>query len=194
MRLFDIILSLLGILFCLPFFLFVYLISINFQPGSALFFQKRVGRDEKRFTLLKIRTMKPETEAVGTHRINPCQVTAWGRLLRSSKIDELPQLWNVLKGDMSIVGPRPCLPTQRKLIACRRKLRVFDARPGITGLAQIRGIDMSKPELLAQTDADMIRTRGTKKYFEIIFLTLLGRGQGDRLNKVSTSPNIPKIK
>ena len=163
-------------------FLFpVFLISIIIQPGSPLFYQQRVGRHERLFTLLKLRTMSPDTESVGTHEVNPNQVTAWGRLLRKAKIDELPQLWNVLKGEMSLVGPRPCLPNQIELIEARRKLAVLTILPGITGLAQIRGIDMSTPDLLAKTDAEMIRTLNVGSYFKYIFLTVCGWGRGDRI-------------
>ena len=133
------------------------------------------------FTLIKFRTMKPETRSVGTHDVSPCQVTSWGSLLRKYKIDELPQLWNVLHGEMSLVGPRPCLPNQSVLIGVRKKLSVFGARPGITGLAQIKGIDMSTPELLAKTDAEMIQTMTLGKYFKYIALTVWGWGRGDRV-------------
>lgn len=181
MRVVDIILSLLGAtVFSLPLFS-VFLISIIFQRGSPLFFQQRVGQDKRLFTLLKFRTMKPDTKIVGTHEVHPNQVTTWGRLLRRTKIDELPQLWNVLKGEMSLVGPRPCLPSQTELILARQKLGVFGARPGITGLAQIQGIDMSTPELLAKTDAEMIRTMSLSKYFKFILLTVCGWGRGDRV-------------
>ena len=125
--------------------------------------------------------MRPETVCLGTHEVSPDQVTAWGRLLRKTKIDELPQLWNVLKGDMSLVGPRPCLPNQTELIQERKRLGVFQVGPGITGLAQIRGIDMSTPDLLAKTDADMIRTLNVGSYFKYIFLTACGWGRGDRI-------------
>jgi len=109
-RLADIILSLLGLIILSPILVLVFLFSFVFQAGSPLFRQQRMGREEKLFTLIKFRTMKPETGSVGTHEVNPGQVTAWGRFLRKAKIDELPQLWNVLKGEMSLVGPRPCLP------------------------------------------------------------------------------------
>jgi lipopolysaccharide/colanic/teichoic acid biosynthesis glycosyltransferase len=125
--------------------------------------------------------MKPETRSVGTHEINPTQVTTWGRFLRRFKLDELPQLWNVMKGEMSLVGPRPCLPNQTDLIAARKKLSVFSVRPGITGLAQIKQIDMSTPELLAKTDAEMIRTMSIGNYFKYIVLTVCGWGRGDRV-------------
>jgi len=181
MRIFDVVFSLIGLVFLSPLLIAVFFLSLIFQPGSPLFMQKRVGRDEKIFTLIKFRTMKPETGSMGTHEVSPNQVTTWGRLLRKSKIDELPQLWNVLKGEMSLVGPRPCLPSQHELISYRRKLNVFNVRPGITGLAQIRGIDMSNAEFLAQTDAGMIRSMSVFGYFNYIVLTLCGWGFGDKI-------------
>ena len=168
MRLLDIVLSLIGLAVLFPLFLLVAGLSTILQPGSPLYLQQRVGRNEKLFTLIKFRTMKPETGSVGTHEVNPAQVTAWGRFLRKLKIDELPQLWNVLKGEMSLVGPRPCLPNQTELVAARRKFSVFCVRPGITGLAQIQGIDMSTPDLLAKTDAEMIRTMSLGSYFKTL--------------------------
>ena len=181
MRFFDIFFSILGLVALSPLLLLVLLLSIAFQPGNPLYLQQRVGRDEKLFTLIKFRTMKPETRSVGTHEVDPAQVTPWGRLLRRFKIDELPQLWNVLEGEMSLVGPRPCLPGQNELIQPRRKLEVFRVPPGITGLAQIQGVDMSTPDLLAKTDAEMIRTMSLGSYFKYIFLTVCGWGRGDRV-------------
>ncbi len=181
MRCFDLILAVLSLVLLAPLFIGVVLVSLIFQTGSPLYLQQRVGRDEKLFTLIKFRTMKPETRSVGTHEVDPAQITAWGRLLRRFKIDELPQLWNVLKGEMSLVGPRPCLPGQNELIQARRKLEVFRVPPGITGLAQIQGIDMSTPELLAKTDAEMIRTMSLRSYLKYIFLTVCGWGRGDRV-------------
>ena len=127
--------------------------------------------------------MKPETNSVGTHEVSPKQVTTWGRLLRKTKIDELPQLWNVLLGQMSLVGPRPCLPNQIQLIQARQRMGVFNVRPGITGLAQIQGIDMSTPNLLAKTDAEMIRKMKVVTYFKYIVRTICGSGFGDRVGK-----------
>ena len=181
MRLVDIILSLFGLIALSPLLSLVSAVSGILQRGSPLFLQQRVGRDEIPFTLIKFRTMKPETNSVGTHEVNPDQVTAWGKLLRKTKVDELPQLWNVLKGEMSLVGPRPCLLNQTLLIKDRQKLGVLSVRPGITGLAQIQGIDMSTPDLLAKTDAEMIRTLNVGSYFKYIFLTVCGWGRGDRI-------------
>ena len=172
-----------GLIIMSPLLITVFLFSSLFQAGFPLFLQQRVGREEKLFTLIKFRTMRPETGSVGTHEVNPDQVTAWGKLLRKSKIDELPQLWNVLKGEMSLVGPRPCLPNQTALIKERQRLRVFNVRPGITGLAQIQGIDMSTPDLLAKTDAEMIRTMSVASYFKYIVRTICGSGFGDRVGK-----------
>lgn len=182
-RLFDIILSFCGLIVLSPLLLAVLLFSTIFQPGSPLFSQQRLGREEKLFTLVKFRTMKLETGSVGTHEVNPNQVTLLGRLLRATKIDELPQLWNVLKGEMSLVGPRPCLPNQTQLIQARQKLGVFSVRPGITGLAQIQEIDMSTPDLLVKMDAEMIRRMSVATYFKYIVRTICGSGFGDRVGK-----------
>jgi len=103
--------------------------------------------------------------------------------LRRSKLDELPQLWNVLKGEMSLVGPRPCLPSQTELIAARERLGVYAVRPGITGLAQVNGIDMSTPELLAKTDAHMMRTLNLGHYLRYLVQTVVGKGGGDAINR-----------
>lgn len=119
--------------------------------------------------------------SVATHLADPSSLTKMGSVLRRTKLDELPQLWNVLTGTMSLVGPRPCLFSQTDLIAQRDKLDVFSARPGITGLAQIQGIDMSTPELLALIDAKMLKTINIKNYLKYIFLTVTGSGAGDAI-------------
>ncbi|MCX8085812.1 MAG: sugar transferase [Rhodocyclaceae bacterium] len=182
LRLFDIVFALAGLVLGAPLFLLLY-VAGWLDTRAPLFRQVRVGRDQKPFTLVKFRTMRPGTPQVGTHLADASAVTRWGAFLRKSKLDELPQLWNVLTGEMSLVGPRPCLPNQTELIAARARLGVFDVRPGITGLAQVSGIDMSTPELLAETDARMIATLGLSAYFRYLFLTLAGRGQGDRVRK-----------
>ncbi|MCV2218227.1 sugar transferase [Thauera sp. Sel9] len=179
-RLLDVLLSSLGILLGLPILLVIFFIGLC-DTGSPLFRQIRVGRFQQPFTLVKFRTMRLGTASVATHLANAGDITPFGRFLRRTKLDELPQLWNVLKGDMSLVGPRPCLFNQHKLIDERSRQGVFDARPGITGLAQINKIDMSTPELLAETDARMLCSLGIIAYFRYIFLTLAGRGAGDRI-------------
>ncbi|MBF0255653.1 MAG: sugar transferase [Gammaproteobacteria bacterium] len=180
LRLFDLIFSLLGLLLGLPLLLLLALIGL-FDTGSPLFRQQRVGRDQRPFVLWKFRSMRPDTAWVATHLADASAITPFGRFLRRSKLDELPQLWNVLKGDMSLVGPRPCLFNQEELIRERAQRGVFAARPGITGLAQLRGTDMSSPQLLAETDAQMLAELDARSYFGYIFRTLLGQGAGDRV-------------
>lgn len=179
-RLIDFILSLLGLLLSLP-ILFCILIVGYIDSQSPLFFQTRVGRFKKPFKIIKFRTMKKGTESVGTHLVNKDSITQFGKFLRRSKIDELPQLFNVLIGQMSIVGPRPNLFNQEDLIIERDKRNIYDARPGITGLSQILEIDMSRPIELAQKDAEMLRDLNLKTYLKIIFYTLSGKGMGDRI-------------
>lgn len=161
------------------------------DTGSPLLRQVRVGRGESPFVLVKFRTMRLGTPALATHRVDPSAVTPWGRILRRSKLDELPQLWNVLRGDMSLVGPRPCLPGQVEVVRARVARRVLDVRPGVTGLSQIRGIDMSTPELLAATDAEMISSLSVTRYLGYILKTLSGQGTGDRVRSQSSSSARP---
>jgi len=180
LRLLDIVLSVLGLLATLPLMLVIFVLGL-FDTGAPLFLQVRVGRHQCPFTLVKFRTMSMETQSVATHLANPASVTRMGGFLRRTKLDELPQLWNVLKGEMSLVGPRPCLFNQVELIAAREVRGVFDVRPGITGLAQVRGIDMSTPELLAEVDAEMMSRLNLPTYFVYILQTLTGAGAGDRI-------------
>ena len=179
-RLFDLFLSVVGLLCCVVIFPPLFIIGY-LDTGNPLLRQSRVGLKQKPFDLFKFRTMKIDTETLPTHLASSDSVTSFGNFLRKTKLDELPQLWNVLKGDMSLVGPRPCLPSQHNLIEARAKLGAFSVRPGITGLAQINGIDMSRPELLAKTDAEMLDDFSIIQYFKYIFLTLVGKGSGDQI-------------
>lgn len=181
-RILDAFCALTGLIVFSPLLILLFLIGI-FDSGSPLFYQQRVGKDKVFFILVKFRTMRKDTAHVATHLAAKSSVTPFGRFLRRTKLDELPQLWNVLKGDMSLVGPRPCLESQHELIDARNKRNVFSVRPGITGLAQVNDIDMSTPELLAKTDAKMIESFSVKQYFYLIFLTLTGKGAGDRIRK-----------
>ena len=123
--------------------------------------------------------MTVETKSVASHLVNNASITKLGAFLRKTKLDELPQLINVLKGEMSLVGPRPNLFNQEDLIKEREALGVYDVLPGITGLAQVQNIDMSTPNLLAKTDKEMIDTLNLKGYFIYIFKTATGSGSGD---------------
>lgn len=179
-RFMDIVLSLFGLLALMPVMVLIFFLGL-IDTGSPLFRQARVGRYKRPFTLVKFRTMTLETQSVATHLANPASVTRLGAFLRRSKLDELPQLWNVLKGEMSLVGPRPCLFNQAELIAERAARGVFEVRPGITGLAQVKDIDMSTPQLLAETDEQMLMQLNLRTYFRYILQTLTGAGRGDRI-------------
>lgn len=182
LRLLDFLFSLFGLLFGSPVLLAIYVIGL-FDTGSPIFRQVRVGRGKKPFTLVKFRTMRPDTASVASHLADASAITPLGDFLRRTKLDELPQLWNVLMGDMSLVGPRPCLFNQIELIAEREQRGVFKSRPGITGLAQVNNIDMSTPKLLAETDADMLKRLTVSAYFKYIIMTVSGKGAGDGVKK-----------
>jgi lipopolysaccharide/colanic/teichoic acid biosynthesis glycosyltransferase len=181
-RLFDIVFSAFGLVVGAPLLMLLVLIGL-FDTGSPVFRQERVGKGKKPFVLVKFRTMSLDTASVASHLASASSITKFGHFLRRTKLDELPQLWNVLKGEMSLVGPRPCLFNQEELIYERAKRGVFNVRPGITGLAQINDIDMSTPKLLAETDQKMIKSLSVKDYFYYIFSTVTGKGSGDRVKK-----------
>ncbi|NRP53643.1 MULTISPECIES: sugar transferase [unclassified Marinobacterium] len=181
-RFVDFFAALLGLLVGAPVLLMVYVLGL-FDTGSPVFIQERVGKGKKPFKLIKFRTMSVATESVATHLVQASSITKLGAFLRKTKLDELPQLINVLKGEMSFVGPRPCLFNQEELIAEREKRGVLDVRPGITGLAQVNEIDMSTPALLAQWDSRMINEFTLGMYFKLILQTVTGSGSGDRVVK-----------
>ena len=180
LRAFDLLFSVVGLIFGLPIIIIIYVIGL-IDSGSPLFFQQRVGKDRRLFTLVKFRTMKKDTESVGTHDVDFAAITGIGKFLRKAKLDELPQLLNVLMGQMSFVGPRPCLPTQTELVLEREKRGVYSVLPGITGLAQINDVDMSTPRKLARYDAIMTKNMTLTGYLYYIFATALGKGRGDRV-------------
>ncbi|MDF1598897.1 sugar transferase [Mesorhizobium sp. YIM 152430] len=153
------------------------------SEGPGIFSQERVGLDGRIFRCHKLRTMRRDAPNVPTHAADGAQITPIGRFLRRTKLDELPQLWNILKGEMSFVGPRPCLPSQVELIEERRRRGVLTIRPGITGLAQVNDIDMSDPVRLAEKDAEYLDQRSLKLDLRLIYMTIFGRaGQGDRIS------------
>jgi O-antigen biosynthesis protein WbqP len=177
-RLVDFFAAFLGLLLLWPVLLVVTIIGM-FDTGSPIFIQTRVGKHKKPFNLIKFRTMSVETKSVASHLANNASITKLGNFLRKTKIDELPQLINVVKGEMSLVGPRPNLFNQEELIKERDALGVYDVLPGVTGLAQVQNIDMSTPKLLAETDKQMIETLNIKNYFKYILMTVTGSGSGD---------------
>jgi len=179
-RTLDFLMAFMGLIITLPILLFVTIIGY-FDTGSPIFIQERVGKNKKPFNLIKFRTMSIDTKSVASHLASTSSITKLGAFLRKSKIDELPQLINVLKGEMSFVGPRPNLFNQDELITERDSRRIYDVLPGITGLAQVNIIDMSTPKLLAETDQKMIQTLTLKNYFRYIIMTATGSGSGDRV-------------
>ena len=179
-RFFDFIFSLIGLVVLSP-IVIVLLIIGYFDTGSPVFCQERVGKNKQSFNLYKFRSMHVDTKSVATHLANYSAVTKYGAFLRKSKLDELPQLLNVLLGDMSLVGPRPNLFNQEELIQERDIRGVYQVVPGITGLSQINKIDMSTPQLLAETDAKITSQLTVVQYFYYIIATVLGKGSGDRM-------------
>ena len=177
-KLLDFLMAFFGLIAAFPILLIVILIGY-FDTGSPVFIQQRVGRNKKPFNLIKLRTMSVETKSVASHLASSASITKLGSFLRKTKIDELPQLINVLKGEMSFVGPRPNLFNQEELIQERDNRGVYDVLPGITGLAQVNNIDMSTPTLLAETDQKMIQTLTVSSYFKYIIQTATGSGSGD---------------
>lgn len=170
-RIFDFLFSLIGLIFLSPLIILIFFIGL-FENGSPLFIQKRAGFNLKSFSLIKFRTMPVGVRSAGTHLIKNIQLSPFGNFLRRTKLDEIPQLLNVLFGDMSLVGPRPCLFNQKRLISERKKRGAYKVRPGITGLAQISGINMKTPTLLAKTDQKMIKNMSLNNYFYYIIKTI----------------------
>ena len=172
-RAIDFLLSLLGLIFLSPLLLIITVLLAIANNGKPFFFQKRPGLNEKLFTIIKFKTMNDKTDENGQLLSDAKRLTAIGNFVRKTSLDEIPQLINVLKGDMSLVGPRPCLLNQKKLISERKKRKVFKVKPGITGLAQISKITMKTPTLLAKTDLKMINQMNLLNYFYYVFKTLM---------------------
>lgn len=166
---------------CLGWLLIGVWIAIKLtSEGPGLFSQTRVGKNRTSFVCRKFRTMKPNTAQVGTHEVSESAVTGIGNYLRKLKLDELPQAWNILMGDLTLIGPRPCLPVQDLLIQERDNRGIFDIRPGISGLAQVKGVDMSDPVALAELDAQYVALRSVFLDLKLILSTATGKGFGDR--------------
>jgi O-antigen biosynthesis protein WbqP len=142
-RIFDVVMSAILIVLFIPFWIIIPLIIKIDSPGSVIFKQKRVGANNRHFTIFKFRTMKEGTPDIPTDEVKDSShlSTRVGKFLRRSSIDEIPQLINILKGDMSFVGPRPALYNQDLLIRLRTENGVYKLKPGVTGLAQIKGRD-----------------------------------------------------
>jgi len=162
-----------GVVLIVP-FVFVFLLVRITSKGPALYWSDRIGRDNQIFKMPKFRSMKMDTPVVATHLLgNPSNfLTPIGSFLRKSSLDELPQLWSILRGDMSFVGPRPALYNQTDLIALRTKCGVHKLVPGLTGWAQINGRDeLPIPQKVA-LDVEYLRIRSCWTDIKILFLTV----------------------
>ena len=170
-RLIDIILSSIGLFFCFPLFLYLY-IQINKNLGSPIVFKQiRPGLDGKPFTMFKFRTMRDAIDASGNLLPDAERLTPFGQKLRSTSLDELPELWNVLKGDMSLVGPRPLLMEYLPLYD-KEQYRRHEMRPGITGWAQINGRNAISWEDKFKLDVWYVDNQSLKLDLKILLLTI----------------------
>ena len=180
----DVVLAAAGLILGAPLLALAWAAIRLESKGSPIFAQVRVGTNGRLFTCYKLRTMYAGTSNLPTHQTQMSAITPLGARLRRWKIDELPQLYNVLMGDMSLVGPRPCLPSQIGLIKAREQMGVHRVLPGITGLAQVRGIDMSEPEKLAAVDAEYAHTATFLGDMKLVLATIVGQGLGvDRVRR-----------
>lgn len=180
-QVFDFALGLVLVLVLAPVMLVVGILIRATSPGPALFTQTRLGRHKRPYTLYKFRTMHIDTPDVATHEVGRSAVTKVGAFLRRTKLDELPQLLNVIRGEMSFVGPRPCLPSQEHIVAMREAGGVWELKPGITGISQVNGVVMDEPERLVDMDIEYRRTRSFVNDLRLMVRTVLGAGQGDRV-------------
>ena len=174
-RLFDFVMALSALVVLSPIFLVMTLAVRLTSPGPVLYWSDRVGRQNRVFSMPKFRSMRIDTPALATHLLqNPDQwLTPIGSFLRKSSLDELPQLWSILKGDMSFVGPRPALFNQDDLIALRTEKGVHELVPGLTGWAQVNGRDELPIPQKVQLDADYLQRRSLFFDMQILWMTAL---------------------
>ena len=185
-RLMDIVLSLCAIIALSPVLLLLAVLIKADSKGPVLFKQKRVGKDKKHFEILKFRTMYADVpKDVPTHLLaDPAsKITKIGRFLRKSSLDELPQIFNIFKGEMSIIGPRPALWNQYDLIAERDKYGANDVRPGLTGLAQVMGRDELPIDIKAKYDGDYVKEITFKNDVKIFFKTIFSVASADGIKE-----------
>jgi O-antigen biosynthesis protein WbqP len=189
-RIIDIILSFIGLIILLPIFIII-IIAIKFSSkGPVLFKQKRVGIHKSHFNILKFRTMRIDTpKDKPTHLLeNPDRwITKVGKFLRSTSLDELPQLWNIFVGEMSFIGPRPALWNQYDLIEERDKYGANDIRPGLTGWAQINGRDELPIEVKARLDGEYVQNMSFWMDVKCFLRTIISVLKGDGVVEGGTS-------
>ena len=191
-RAIDIILSLVGLIILLPVFLLIIIAIKIDSKGPILFKQKRVGIHKTHFNILKFRTMRINTpKDIPTHLLeSPEQyITRVGEFLRKTSLDELPQILNILRGSMTIIGPRPALWNQYDLIAERDKYEANDVTPGLTGLAQINGRDVLPIDIKAKLDGDYVQKMNLRLDFKCFLETIISvfRKDGIVEGRINTS-------
>ncbi len=174
-RIFDFTVSLLLILLLLPAFLIIGIIIAIDAGNPVIYKQYRVGKDNKLFYIYKFRTMKNNTRLAATKDLTEADsvITKSGRILRKTSLDELPQLFNVLKGDMSFVGPRPLIPEEKEIRQIRKEYGIYSVRPGITGWAQVNGRDMLSDEEKALFDKEYIAKQSIAFDIKIMVKTVM---------------------
>ena len=175
LRIIDLLLAIAVLPICLVLCFILCLTTIFVDGVNPIFVQVRVGRFKRPFKVFKMRTLCCSTVEMPSHQLSSCMLLKVGKFYRRYKLDELPQILNVIFGEMSFVGPRPCLPTQQELIKLREKAHIFDVRPGITGLSQVSGIDMSEPKELTMMDCKAVQNMNLIMYFELLVATLFRR-------------------
>ena len=193
-RPFDFLFSLLGLIVLSPLLLLISILILIDSRGSIFYLQQRVGKNNTDFLIFKFRTMRMGADKNGllTVGTKDNRITRVGYFLRKYKLDELPQLINVLRGEMSFVGPRPCLPTQDELIKARELRGVFDVRPGITGLAQVQGVDMRDPDVLSAIDGVYVKTRSLLGDLYLVLATV--GVVGKQFDPVDGSHVLPRMR
>jgi O-antigen biosynthesis protein WbqP len=174
-RFFDLLLSVILLLTLSPLLLIIAILIKLTSPGPVLYWSSRVGRNNAIFEMPKFRTMRIDTPAVATHLLsNPERfLTPIGPFLRKSSLDELPQLWSIIKGDMSFVGPRPALFNQNDLIDLRTQYGIDKLLPGLTGWAQVNGRDELPIPQKVKLDAEYLNTQSFMMDLNILFLTFV---------------------
>ncbi len=180
-RIFDIVLALLLLLPCLPILVGVALLVRVTSPGPVIYWSNRIGKNNLEFSMPKFRSMRIDAPAVATHLLHdPSQwLTIVGAFLRRTSLDEVPQLWSILKGDMSFVGPRPALFNQVDLIGLRTDAGIHKLLPGLTGLAQVNGRDDLSIADKVKLDAEYLEKRSIGLDLRILWMTLLKVMWGD---------------
>lgn len=172
-RFFDVFLAVFALSILSPIILFVAVTIYFFDSGPVFFKQERIGKKGKKFLIFKFRSMPVQTKNLPSDQIGTVQLTSLGMFIRKSNLDELPQFFNILRNEMSIVGPRPCMTTQKKLIELRRKNSSWFCKPGLTGLAQVMSFDGMSIEKKAELDKIYAKKISLWNDLKIIFKTFL---------------------